>query len=397
MQLKPLTVNSSLFRSFWLGGFESACHINRAGNRLDMLATTQHDQQVDTDYQLLRSMGIYAARDGVRWPCIERGGKFDFSMLAPTVQAACRNGIQVIWNLCHYGWPDDIDVFSPAFIDRFARFSRVIAQFIKDHTDDVPFYTPINEISFLSWAVGDVAYIHPFATARAGELKRQLIRATIASCEAVWDVEPRARFAHIDPLLHIVPPRDRPDLAAEAAKKKAAGFESWDMISGRMRPELGGHPRYLDIVGINYYHSNQREYPDERIRWEDNPRDERWMPLHRLLAEVYERYHRPLFIAETSHFGEGRAQWIREIADEVLQARFNGVPLEGTCIYPIIDRPDWDNFDHWHNSGLWDLVPDDKGTLQRVLNKEYADEVRRIMQEHSDPYFLSGGNRTVSS
>src|SRR5918911_506787 len=101
-------MDNSLFQSFWLAGFESACQITRAGQRLDMIALTQHDQQAEADYALLRSMGIRAARDGVRWPLIERAGRFDFSSLAPMALAARRQGIQICWNLCHYGWPDDL-------------------------------------------------------------------------------------------------------------------------------------------------------------------------------------------------------------------------------------------------------------------------------------------------
>ncbi len=44
-------------------------------------------------------------------------------------------------------------------------------------------------------------------------------------------------------------------------------------------------------------------------------------------------------------------------------------------LYPILDRPDWENMDHWHNSGLWDLVPEN-GTLRRVLNEPYAAALR---------------------
>ena len=54
-------------------------------------------------------------------------------------------------------------------------------------------------------------------------------------------------------------------------------------------------------------------------------------------------------------------------------------------IYPIIDRPDWDNLDHWHNSGLWDLLPDEHGTLRRVLNENYASVLREILQRESVP------------
>jgi UDP-galactopyranose mutase len=370
-----------LFASFFLAGFESACHINRGGNRLNMLALTQHDRQVSEDYELLRSFNIRTVRDGTCWPLIERAGTFDFSSLLRMVEAANRHDMQVIWNVFHYGYPDDLDIFSPAFVDRFARYCTALARFMHDHTPGIPFYTPVNEISFLSWAAGDVGYIHPFGVDRGVELKRQLIRAAIAGIEAIWQVNPRARIVQVEPIIHVMTPRDHPELAEKAAAQRESQFEAWDMITGRMAPELGGQPQYLDIMGANYYHSNQWEHPDVRLRWEDDPRDERWIPLHQLLAEVYDRYQRPLFIGETSHFGIGRGPWLKEIVDEVKQALAHGVPMEGITIYPIIDRPDWDNLDHWHNSGLWDLVPDEQGTLRRLLNEEYAEVFREILQE----------------
>jgi UDP-galactopyranose mutase len=38
----------------------------------------------------------------------------------------------------------------------------------------------------------------------------------------------------------------------------------------------------------------------------------------------------------------------------------------------VIDRPDWEDANHWHNSGLFDLLHQPDGTLGRVLNEEYA-------------------------
>lgn len=375
----------SLFDSFFLAGFESACHINRAGLRLNMLQFTQHDRQVFSDYELLQSFQIRTVRDGTCWPLIEQAGGYDFSSLAPMLEAANHHGMQVLWDVLHYGYPDGIDIFSASFVNRFARYCAALARYIDDHTDRVPFYTPINEISFFAWAAGDVGYIHPFGMERGLELKRQLIRAAIAGIEAIWQVNPQARIVQIDPVIHVMAPRDRPDLAERAAAQRAGQFEAWDMMIGQIEPGLGGQPKYLDIMGLNYYHSNQWEHPDVRLRWEDNPRDERWVPLHRLLAEVYDRYQRPLFIAETSHFGIGRGPWLREVVDEVREALIRGVPMEGVTIYPIMDRPDWDDINHWHNSGLWDLVPDEHGVLQRVLNEEYASVFREILQEDSVP------------
>jgi len=367
----------SPFASFWMGGFESACQINTKGQRIDMVALTQHDILAQHDYEMMKRAGIGVARDGLRWPCIDRGsGPLDFSTFIPMVRAARRAGVQIIWNLLHYGWPLEIDILSARFIERFATLCREVAKIVCDESDGarLPVFVPVNEISFLSWAMGTKGIIQPVMLGHGWEIKKQLVRAAIAGMEAIWEIEPRARFAHVDPLIHVVPPRDRPGLAEAARAQREAQFQSWDLLCGRLEPEVGGAMKYLDLLGINYYHSNQFEHPDVRLRWEDHPRDDRFVPFHRLLDEVHHRYGRPLFIAETSHFGVGRGAWLREIAAEIYIARMQGVPVEGVCLYPIIDRPDWEDANHWHNSGLWDLQkkPSDSGEiLERVANEDY--------------------------
>ena len=368
---------SSLFRSFWIAGFESACHINSCGVRIDMVSATQHDRQVDEDYARLADWGISTVREGARWHLIDTAGGYDFSSLRPFVEAAQRHRIQVIWSLCHYGWPDDLDILSPGFVDSFARYCEAVARFLAHHAEGVRCYTPINEISFLAWAAGEKAYFHPHRRDAGRAIKHQLVRASIAGIDAIWSVDPGARIMHTEPLIHVVTPRGRTDLARAAADQRAAQFEAWDMLAGAMSPELGGNPRYLDIVGVNYYHANQWEHPDVRIRWEDTPRDPRWLPFSALLAEVYFRYWRPVVVSETSHFGGGRGRWIGEVAEEVARARKAGVGVEGLCVYPIIDRPDWEDPDHWHNSGLWDVRRKADGTLERVLCHEYAEQLRQ--------------------
>jgi hypothetical protein len=103
-----------------------------------------------------------------------------------------------------------------------------------------------------------------------------------------------------------------------------------------------------------------------------------------MLTEVWNRYQVPIIIGETSHVGVGRGQWIKELAHEVRIAIKSGVPIEGICLYPVIDRHDWENPHHWHNSGLWDLTPDDSGVLKRVLSQPYAmafHEAQRMLVE----------------
>jgi beta-glucosidase/6-phospho-beta-glucosidase/beta-galactosidase len=372
-----MTFAPSLFNSFFLAGFECATQRRRDGRRLDLLAATRHDELVEQDYRQVMAHGLRTARDGLRWHLIETTpGRYDWSSFLPMLRAANANGMQVIWDLCHYGWPDDLDILSTAFVDRFAAFSRAVAKYLREQSDDVQLFTPVNEISFFAWAAGEVGWFHPHAHGRGPDVKRQLIRACIASIEAIHDVDARSRIVTVEPLIHVVPPKGKPDVDGMAAAYRNSQFEAWDMLSGAMSPELGGQPRYLDVMGVNFYHDNQWEHPGGRkIAWHIHPRDPRWVPFHKLLLEAHTRYQRPIFVGETSHVGVGRAEWIREMSDELCLAIDAGVPLEGICLYPIMDRFEWEDPTHWHNSGLWDYELEPNGDFRRVLNAEYAAEL----------------------
>lgn len=365
-------------QSFWIGGFEAASHINRFSQRVDLIAGTRHDEMALHDYQLLRSQNFLVARDTLRWHLIDRGsGSFDFSSLFRQLTAARETGVQVIWGLHHYGFPDDVDPLSPRFVDRFARYAAAAGRFIRDHSDAVPYFTPINEISFFSWA--GCRFMYPFAHGKDEELKRQLVRTTIEACNTLREIDPRCRFLHTDPIIQVIAPLEQPELAAAAAGLEEAQFEAWDMIAGRRHPELGGNPSLLDIIGMNFYHNCQWEFGLPHEPWHPAMSDPRRLPLRAMVERVWRRYSRPLILAETSHFGVGRGDWITEVSLEIAAAIRNGVPLEGVCLFPIIDRYDWEDTTHWHNSGLWDIQTED-GSFTRHLNDPYAAALRRVRQ-----------------
>ena len=111
------------------------------------------------------------------------------------------------------------------------------------------------------------------------------------------------------------------------------------MIAGRMWPQIGGAPELLDIVGVNYYFDNQWIHGGPPMT-PDHPLHK---PFRALLAETYARYGRPMIVAETGTEGDGRAAWFEGVAANVMAARAAGVPVEGICLYPIIDHVGWDN------------------------------------------------------
>jgi beta-glucosidase/6-phospho-beta-glucosidase/beta-galactosidase len=344
-----------------------------------MMAATQHDRFVDEDYARLVPLGFRTVRDTMRWHLIERRpGRFDFSSVDPFIDAAVRHGILVVWDLLHYGTPCGVELFNRDFPARFASFAEAAARHLQRRVGGVTWFTPINELSFFAWAAGEVGWFYPFGRSRGYELKQQLVRAWIAAVDAIRAVDRRARIVSVEPLIHNVPPLGQPDVGGLAAAQRASQWEAWDMIAGRRDPELGGRSDALDVMGVNFYHDNQWEVPGgEKIAWHIHPRDRRWVPFHRLLQEAWERYQRPIFIGETSHVGAGRPAWIREMVDEVCLALERGVPLQGICLYPIVDRFEWDDPGHWHNSGLWDFVREPDGTLRRELCVPYAEELAR--------------------
>jgi UDP-galactopyranose mutase len=359
------------FRSFFMGGFECSTHYRADGQRLDLIQSTAHDRFAEQDYRRLLEHDIRVCRDGLRWHLIgATPGKYDFSSLRSQLSGARRTGMQVIWDLCHYGWPDWLDIYSPRFVTEFAKFARASARVVAAETSGTPWFCPMNEISFFSWAGGEKAILSPFTTGRGDELKRQLVRATIAAIEAIRDEVPGARFVQVDPLIHIVTePGASEALRAEAAGYRAAQFQSWDMLSGRCSPELGGHPRYLDVVGCNYYVHNQWVYGGRYIE----RTDPRYRPFHQLLEELWRRYHRPVLLAETGIEEDRRPEWLAYVCDEVACALRNGVPVQGICLYPVVNHPGWDDDRHCHN-GLWDYC---NAGGHREIYSPLAEELKR--------------------
>lgn len=330
----------SIFNSFVQGGFECSTHRRHDKRRLDLLAATLHDTNTRADYLQLHEHGIATVRDGVRWHLIETtDGQYDWSSFLPMLRTARGTGTQVIWDLMHYGWPDHIDIWSPRFVHHFARFAANVARLVKSETDTMPFYCPINEISFLAWGGGDEAYFNPFAQGRSFELKAQLARAAIAAMVEILHIEPLARFVHCEPVIHIVADAGRRDERLEAERARQAQFQAFDMISGALWPQLGGDPRLLDIVGVNYYPHNQWSLGGPPI----DVIDRQYRPFRSLISEVYSRYGRPVLVAETGAEGEERAAWFAYVMQEVAEARRKGIPVEGVCLYPIIDHVGWDD------------------------------------------------------
>jgi hypothetical protein len=361
-----------LFASFFQGGFECSTHRERDNRRLDLIASTAHDRFARADYEMLRSVGVRTVRDGLRWHRIEGpDGRFDWSSFTPMLLAAAEAGVEVVWDLLHFGWPDHLDVWSGDFP---ARFAAAALERIRLETGATPKVTPVNEISFLSWAGGDHAIFNPMGRGRGDELKRQLVRCAIAAMRAMRAIDPAIRFTHTDPAINVVANPALPGSAALARERTEAQFQAWDMIAGRLHPELGGRPEFLDVISVNYYCHNQWLVEGPPLDWQvaapgyTRPRE--------LFARIHRRYGRPLYVSETGIEAELRPAWLRYICDEAFAAIADGVPIHGLCLYPVMNHPGWVDDRHCPNG----LIDYDRASMARTFDAPMLAELLAQME-----------------
>ncbi|MBD3581277.1 glycoside hydrolase family 1 protein [Flavobacterium selenitireducens] len=360
----------AIFKSFLMGGFECADHVNRSGDRINLLKETQHDLRVEDDYIALTKLGINVVREGICWSAVELApGLFDFSEVGNRMSCAEKHGIQQIWDLIHFGYPDGLYPTHPHFCDRFEQLCIAFADFHSAFSQQQLFVVPINEISFLSWHSGDARGTVPFAVNSGWDMKYHLAKAAILGIRALKETVPDCRIVLVEPLVKIHGTLGQD--ALEVFEMNEHQFQAMDIIAGRICPELGGSEDYLDILGFNYYWNCQWEIGTGSLPWPEESFNRR-TDLSQLLGLAYARYQKPMFLSETGHFGIGRVEWLSEILAECHKAIRAGVPLLGMCIYPVIDRPDWDDLSVYFDCGIYDLdrnknrIPHE-GSLKTIL------------------------------
>lgn len=380
------------FKSFVMGGFECADQQNAFGERIDLYTVSGHGKYLEEDYDNLSELGIETIREGIRWSVIEtQPYHYNWSEVDRIIEVSQSRNIQVVWDICHFGFPDDLTPLHPMFARRFSRLCR---EFVIRYRSLVPegllIVTPINEVSFISWLGGDARGTSPYCVGQGWEVKYALMKAYIEGIEMMKVEDPTIRILITEPLVSIVSgDPDNSGAVLSAEEKHAEQFQVHDILSGKMCPELRGKPEYLDIIGVNYYYNNQWiNETHEFLPWAEEPPHPLFRSLHSLIENVFIRYGRPMIIAETSHPGEDRAKWIRSITEECNSVIKSGLPLLGCCYYPIIDRPDWDDLNDWHHSGIWDIF--NTNTLERIPD---TDSMKAMMDFRK----RMNAHRTLSS
>jgi beta-glucosidase/6-phospho-beta-glucosidase/beta-galactosidase len=380
------------FDSFLMAGFECSSHRRRDGVRLDLIKATAHDKHVLSDYRLCKELGFRTIRDGLRWHLIEKtAGRYDWSSWMPALEAAEQLGLQIIWDLFHYGAPDHIDQAADDFPKRFTDFAIAALAVQQTVSDRPPLVCPLNEINFLSWAVDDGYFPH-VGPERRGWFKRQLVKTAVSVSMAIKREWPKATIVWAEPLIHIAPHDRRRRTVQDAERNLQGMFEAYDWIIGRAQPELGGDPSFVDVIGWNFYPHNQWYFRGPTIPMGHHE----YRALGDLLVEMAQRYGKPLFLSETGAEGTGKPSWLHYVCNEVRDAMSRGADIRGICWYPITAYPGWDNSRHAETGLLSTVVADGSRHVDERLLAEF--EAQRAQFEEfaraaGRPRIVAGARR----
>jgi beta-glucosidase/6-phospho-beta-glucosidase/beta-galactosidase len=380
--------NYPQFKSFLMGGFECAAPRQEDHIRIDSLTHTRHDLLCREDYKLLKGIGIKTVREGFQWSMIDKGnGKYDFERFEKMVAAGKEEDIEQIWDLNHFDYPDYLDPFSDEFINTFSEYAKKCAELLKKYEHGQIYIVPINEISFFSFMAASVGLWAPYLRSAGYRFKQQLVKASIKAMDAIWEIDKNIRFIQIDPIFYRVAksPFTIVTKAMEEAFRETK-YQTFDMLTGRLLPELGGQEKYVDIIGANYYMYNQEwitgdDLMDASCHVQIPLDNSERIPLKVLLKDLHDRYRRPIFLAETGCIGGLRVQWWKNLFKEVDDAIASGLPILGICAYPVIDRPDWHDL-HLTNSGFWDFKEGNKD-LERVPHRELLEIIKEYINKRN--------------
>ena len=359
------------FDSFFMAGFECSSHRRRDGVRLDLIRATGHDRHVLQDYSSCKRLGFNTVRDGLRWHLIEKSpGQVRLVELDADARGRGGGGVQVIWDLFHYGSPDCVDQGGADFPERFTQFALAALEVRQSVSDRPPLVCPLNEINFLSWAVDD-GYFPRVGPEERGWLKQQLVRTAVAASKAIKQSWPRTTIIWAEPLIHIAPHNQRRQAVRAAQKNLQGMFEAYDWIMGLAKPELGGDPSLVDVVGRNFYPHNQWYYDGPTIPMGHHE----YRPLADMLVEMAARYQKPVMLSETGAEGTGKPSWLHYVSNEVREAMSRGADVRGICWYPVTAYPGWDNSRHAETGLFSPVVADGSRHVDERLLAEF--EVQR--------------------
>jgi beta-glucosidase/6-phospho-beta-glucosidase/beta-galactosidase len=415
-QLSSLTAPE---RFYWATGIEDTFITDpwpATGRTLDEYELTDHYSQWREDIDLIAQLGVKTARYGVPWHCVNPShGRWNWDWTDRVLEHILDCGIDPIIDLVHYGTPAWIEqgFLNPDFPEYMAEYAARLAERFKGR---IHAYTPLNEPRIAAWYCGKLGWWPPYKRGWRGffALVNALSRGIVRTQESLLEVDNEIIAVHVD-ATDIYTTTD-PSLKEEVERRQQIVFLALDLVTGRVNDshplfsflvkngfsdeKIGwfqDHTVELDILGINMYPMYSLK---EAVRTSGGMRLR--MPyapasiIEQLGTMYWERYRRPIMIAETASAGSvsRRIKWLNDSVASVATLRERGVPVIGYTWWPLFALVGWayrqnkrELQEYFLQMGLWNIDTRVDGTLDRVYTP-VVDAYREM---------VSGGSRSVGA
>ncbi len=334
--------------------------------RVDELGGCGHLQYMESDCVDVAAAGASTIRYGMPWQRTEvEPGVYDWSLWDRALAAADDAGLDVVVDLCHFGLPDHLcgpgsdhaGFTDPAWVDSFLDYT---AAFLARYPEP-RLFTPVNEpttTAFCSALWG--AWNDGLSTLEDYGRALVLCQMADASAAAMIRADRPAAFPGAEALQ--IPAMVHPSRVAEAETQISQWFAALDLRTGHpldvaAEPLLTGVPdEWLDrlsavadptgiIAGHDLYPVSVQPFGAVGEQTAALTIDDRIAAWEVFARRFDERYHLPIWVAETSNLGLDVAEapaWLDALTAACGRLRGDGVDVRGICWYSRGDQLDWD-------------------------------------------------------
>lgn len=344
-----------------------------SSKRIDELEKTNHYKYWETDFNLVKEMGISFLRYGPPYYSTHLApGKYNWDFTDTTFNKLKQLGITPLVDLCHFGVPDWLQNFqNPDFPEHFAEYAKAFAKRFKW----CRIYTPINEIFIAAMFSAQYGWWNErltgddhFVTAL-----KNLCKANMLAMQAILKVQPEAIFVQSESAeyFHAEEPSCQP-LAKILNEKR---FLSLDLVyghpisvpmyefllqNGMSKDEynwfMNNSRKNRCIMGNDYYITNEHLVSSDG----STKASGEIFGYHVITEQYFRRYNLPVMHTETNLLEPLSVHWLKKQWTNAYQLRQDGVPLLGFTWYSLIDQVDWDSAlrnDHGkiNELGLYDM------------------------------------------
>ena len=394
--------------------------INGGRVRVDELEKCGHYQYWETDFALVKELGIQFLRYG---PPLYRtflgANNYDWDFCDATFARLRELQIVPIVDLCHFGVPDWIGNFqNPHFPLLFAQYAAAFAQ----RYPWVQLYTPVNEIYICALFSGLYGWWNEQQTTDRGFVTalKHLVKANVLAMRAILKVRPDAIFIQSESSEYFH--AEKPQAIGPAELMNARRFLSLDLNYGRRvdsemyeylldngmtREEyhffLDNQLKHHCIMGNDYYITNEH-----LVSTSGASRASGEIFGYSVITNMYyDRYQLPVMHTETNICqgpeGNEAVNWLWKEWANVLRVRNDGVPIVGFTWYSLTDQVDWDcalreNNGHVNALGLYDLDRKIRpvGSAYKKLIVDWHEVLPTQSVCLQVPIVMPGNERTVS-